>query len=615
MLNFQLSFKSKLRVAITLALLGFIILSFISFNALTTLKNTSQKVDLISQQSLFLKNLQIDVLQLNKSTDLGLLNQLSSKHNNQLNAVKQLLPENKSVLTENVKNELTNWANSRVKELKILKIIGRNNREGLRNTLSLSLADIEKKLFPMFNDPFAKIEKSVAVYEDNQTLDRFNLVLASLDAFQKKSDEINFGKIYDARIQKIRSDFSLLEQNFSAMKIENDKAEKAYIQLTSFVTSLQESLNQQLIIAKEQAVESSERAQLMIISVSILIILLVVGLLIRTSNEVVNTLSRMSTTLYKLAEGDLTQKLEVNTQRNDELDKVGQAVNKMTQSLSAVLTQVTKTSEQLDHGATNLSHSLDSMITINTTTNTQAESVAAAAEEISVTILDMASATEVAHDQSQQAQDSANQGGEVITSAIDSLSKLAVIFDGLNTQVVDLESSSGKVDGVTDIINGLAEQTNLLALNAAIEAARAGEAGRGFSVVADEVRGLAEKTVNATQSINTIINEMHRGIQELLKAMSEGRDYVNSGRQLGDKAADAVEQIKSLVENVTNRNQELKVNIDEVAKSTQMIAENMVQVADNVSHVNEKSKEVQEYVSESSKQAASLLDMTQKFRC
>jgi len=399
------------------------------------------------------------------------------------------------------------------------------------------------------------------------------------------------------------------------MNKEAEQSDKAYLVLAKGVKSSNHYLAEQLTLAKKAAQSASEQAQLMIFSVGIAVALLVVGLLIATSRSLVGTLARMSQVLYRLAEGDLTQKLKVNESRSDELDKVGVAVNEMTSSLNQVLNRVTHSSQTLDHGANDLSQKLTLMLDRSTRTNEQAGSVAVATEEISSTIQNMVSATDIAQQKTQLAQESAEQGGEVITNAIVSLGNLAQVFDHLNQQMEELEQTSSKVDGVTEMINGLAEQTNLLALNAAIEAARAGDAGRGFSVVADEVRSLAEKTVQATQNINDIIGAMHASIQSLLNVMKEGRDHVDSGKQLGDKAAYAVGQIKDLVFDVNERNQELATSIEEASKATQVIAQSMDQVANNVSENKAQSQDVLIYVGQVSEQAKDLLTMTGKFKC
>ena len=424
-----------------------------------------------------------------------------------------------------------------------------------------------------------------------------------------------FEDLYGDKIIAIESLILALGDRVFSMNKQAKIADKAYFSLAKGVLLSNAYLAEQLSLAQQDAKDASKQAQVLIFSVGIAVATLIVGMLMATSRSLVTNLARMSRVFYKLAEGDLTQKLKVNQKRSDELDKVGFAVNEMTLSLNQVLNQVTQTSHTLDQGASDLSQKLQLMLEKSTHTNEQAGSVAVATEEISSTIQTMVSATNIAQQKTQLAQESAEQGGTVITNAIGSLGQLAHVFNHLNQQVSDLETTYRKVDGVTEMINGLAEQTNLLALNAAIEAARAGDAGRGFSVVADEVRSLAEKTVQATQNINDIIGAMHTSIQSLLKVMQEGSDHVDSGKRLGDKAATAVGQIKGLVFDVNQRNQELAISIDEASKATQMIAQSMDQVANNVSENKTQSQDVLLYVEQVSEQAKDLLTMTSKFKC
>lgn len=614
MMTFHLSLKHKLYTVITLALIGFSLLLVLSLNVLNTLDDASSRVDRISQNANLLKDLQINVLQINQETEQR-LKRVPEKYKLALDELQQHSTKKQAKTVAEIQGALAALIDSRLLWIHASNVIGASAEFGLRADMATKFTALEGDLFANFRQPFAQLKQAFIAFMDQRGEAEYQALKIALTGFKSLMFEMEFEDIYGDSVSDIEGLLTDLAQAVFNMNEEAKNAENAYLTLAHGVDSSNRYLASQLELAKQAATSASEQAQVMILGVGIAVALLVVGLLIGTSRNLVNSLDKMTHLLHQLSEGDLTQTLAVNQARSNELDKVGIAVNEMTGSLNHVLNRVTHTSQSLDQGASDLSKKLVVMVDNSRTTNDQADSVAAAIEEISTTILHMVSATDTAHQKTQLAQKSADQGGEVITSAIDSLSQLASVFDQLNHQVAELDGAYRKVDGVTEMINGLAEQTNLLALNAAIEAARAGDAGRGFSVVADEVRSLAEKTVQATQNINDIIGAMHTSIQSLLKVMQVGSEHVDSGKQLGDKAANAVGQIKTLVLDVNQRNQELAINIDEASKATQVIAENMDQVAHSVSQNRAQSQDVLEYVGDVSGQAKALLAMTDKFKC
>ncbi len=206
----------------------------------------------------------------------------------------------------------------------------------------------------------------------------------------------------------------------------------------------------------------------------------------------------------------------------------------------------------------------------------------------------MSKMTQEPHRQSSEASAIVQSGGGVIINALSTMNILAEVFESRNERATELTSSSSKFDDVTDMINKLASQTNLFALNAAIEAARAGEAGRGFSVAADEVRSLAEKTVGATSEIDAIIGEMQQQMQALMTEMSRGAKKVLENREVGDSAIEVVDQIKTLVNLATERSSELSISIDEVAGTSRSVSANMVNIKDSTKKGSQLSHDVLE---------------------
>ncbi|WP_036178797.1 methyl-accepting chemotaxis protein [Marinomonas sp. MED121] len=614
MMSFHLSLKHKLYIVITLALLGFSLLILLSSNVLNTLEVASKRVDDIRNDANLLKDLQIEVLQINQNTNEERLRALPETYKDQLDQIVQKTEIKQAEIVSDIQLSLRAFTESRLLWIAEDKKVGASAEEGLRAQMQASFSALEGDLFANFRKPFAELAQSYIAFMDQRNEAENQKVKLALANFKSLTYEMEFEELYGDKISEIESLLAELSTGIFSMNEQAKKAQKAYQALAKGVLLSNAYFAEQLTLAKQNATLVSDQAQTQIVSIALAVALLVVGLLIAISRSLVGSLGRMSGVMYQLAEGDLTQKLAVNQGRNDELDKVGVAVNDMTTSLNNVLNRVNQSSQTLDKGAHDLSHKLNLMLDKSTATNEQAGSVAVATEQISTTIQNMVSATDEALQKTNLAQSSAEQGGEVITNAIGSLGQLAEVFDHLNQQVEELEGTSRKVDGVTEMINGLAEQTNLLALNAAIEAARAGEQGRGFSVVADEVRSLAEKTVHATQNINDIIGAMHTSIQSLLKVMEAGSGHVENGKQLGDEAATAVGQIKHLVVDVNQSNQALATSIEEASKATQVIAQSMDQVANNVSENKAQSQEVLDYVEQVSDRAKDLLVMVGKFK-
>ncbi|MDX1398687.1 MAG: methyl-accepting chemotaxis protein, partial [Oceanospirillum sp.] len=179
------------------------------------------------------------------------------------------------------------------------------------------------------------------------------------------------------------------------------------------------------------------------------------------------------------------------------------------------------------------------------------------------------------------------QGAQVIGQAIQALADVAEVVDEASSSVETLGARSKEIDVVIDLIVGVAEQTNLLALNAAIEAARAGEAGRGFAVVADEVRTLAEQTVKATTDITEKVEAIQKDTQSVINAMQQSRSRVEQGRALGDQAVEAVRAIEQQTRDAADQTQEIMNAVREVAQTTSQMAQDMDHIAHEIGQNHE----------------------------
>jgi len=612
-LNFHLSFKAKLNITILITLLGFALTTFISLKAMNNLNQAASGVDESHTSIRLLKDLQVSVLQLQGVTDSKRFVQVQQSYHARLIQLAENSTPQVAQSLSNINNALKDWADGKQQLTAVQDQIGRDLNQGLRGAVTDSMKALNKGLFAMFRKASVHLKQSIDSFIEQRGQDHYEQIGLSIDALENVGKEYSLADFLAPKVEQVTVSVDALAKAIFAVQTLSSQVDKSYAALAAGVAQASEIFDQQLVQAKTDNSSVGDSAFAMVLGFSLFVALLVSILLLGTSRSLASTLSEMSGVLAKLAQGDLTHFTKVDKQRNDELDNVGESVNVMTNSMNSVLSSVSQTCEFLDSGARDLQGSLEDMIQGNQNTNLQADSIAAAVEQISVTMSGMSQSVNHTLEQAQLAEASAQQGGSVINHALDSFSSLGKVFDALNVQLTALEKESVKIDGVTDIIHSLAAQTNLLALNAAIEAARAGDAGRGFSVVATEVRNLAEETVTSTQSISDIIGAMQTCIKEIVKEMKEGNEHVATGRELADDATSAITKIKSLVVDVSDQSGVLNSNISEANNATQAIAENMENLAANVSVNTEKSLGVNSYVEVVSGQTNELLDKIGKF--
>ena len=251
-----------------------------------------------------------------------------------------------------------------------------------------------------------------------------------------------------------------------------------------------------------------------------------------------------------ITEGDLTRRLEI--EQDDAVGHLMEAINRMADDLEALIREVQTTGRQLSEAAQITASSAAEMSAGAGEQARQTSEVAAAVEEMSATV---AESTRHAHDSdamSTRASEQAEKGEEVVRQTSEGMHRIAAIVNEASTKITALGRSSGQIGEIVSTIEDIADQTNLLALNAAIEAARAGEQGKGFAVVADEVRKLAERTTAATKEIAGMIRTIQSNTEEVVASMARGSDEVESGLGMAEDASGAlgtiVRSISSIAE-------------------------------------------------------------------
>lgn len=261
----------------------------------------------------------------------------------------------------------------------------------------------------------------------------------------------------------------------------------------------------------------------------------------------------------KLANGDLTSRIKSNS--NDELGEVANVFNKMASDFSSLIKQVHDSSSGLTAAAGNLSSTAGLLHEGSQNQSRRAATMATAVENMNSSIGEIAGRTERTSNAAGNARSTSEHGQQVVDQAVAGIRQIANTVSESTAIITSLGERSNQIGKIVNVIKDIADQTNLLALNAAIEAARAGEQGRGFAVVADEVRKLAERTTSATAEISSMINTIQEGTGDAVKSMKTGSDQVRNGVELANQAGEVLQQINSSVASMAEM-------IDQIAELT-----------------------------------------------
>lgn len=287
------------------------------------------------------------------------------------------------------------------------------------------------------------------------------------------------------------------------------------------------------------------------------VVVLLVGLMLLLYRLIIPPLVNLSETMTEMSSGsgDLSTHLKVNGEC--EIGSLATSFNTFVEKIHGLIKEVAQTSTKLSQAGSSMAeHSeqtMQGMKALEQNTEAVADSVSTMVSRVE----EMASNAHQAEDAAQRADSDAVHGREVVEETIQSIMSLAGEVEQASQSISNLEEESNNIGGILEVIRAIADQTNLLALNAAIEAARAGEQGRGFAVVADEVRSLASRTGQATAEIQTMIGRLQNGAQEAVGVMQESRKRADSSVEQASEAREALAKITSAVAEILQMNREV----------------------------------------------------------
>jgi methyl-accepting chemotaxis protein len=338
--------------------------------------------------------------------------------------------------------------------------------------------------------------------------------------------------------------------------------------------SSREMSDNQVVLRDQQALAARSLMS------SVALIALLIGSLaaLLISQQITGPLRLTLQQAERIAHGDLSQVDEVH--REDELGQLQRSMRSMTLSLRELLGGIDKGVSRLSQATTELSS-----VSVQTQQRVgqqreETDQVATAMNQMSATVQEVAHNAELASQAATTADQQAQVGDQVVAEAIGQIEQLAEQMDHCLGAMNHLAAESERIGTILDVIKSVSEQTNLLALNAAIEAARAGEAGRGFAVVADEVRGLAQRTQQSTEEIEKLIESLHGGTDQVMTLLGDSKRLTEQSVELSRKAGEALGQITSTVSTIQGMNQQIATASEEQSLVAEQINRSVINMRD-----------------------------------
>jgi methyl-accepting chemotaxis protein len=358
-------------------------------------------------------------------------------------------------------------------------------------------------------------------------------------------------------------------------------------------------------------IESAEARNRMILSTALALLLGVLAAWLIT-RQIIQPLRTTLADVERIASGDLTATAKIT--RRDELGVLQQGIQQMGTTLRDLIGGIRDGVSQISAAAEELSAVTSQTSAGVNRQKEETDQVATAMHEMSATVQEVARNAEQAAQAATEADHEARDGDRVVAEVVQQIERMASEVIRSSEAMTLLQNDSDKISGVMSVIRAVAEQTNLLALNAAIEAARAGEAGRGFAVVADEVRGLAQRTQKSTEEIEQLVTALQGGTQQVSAIMQNSRNLTESSVELTRRAGTSLARITSTVSSIQAMNQQIATAAEEQSAVAEEISRSVINVRDVTEQTAAASDETAASSVELARLGSQLQTMVSRFR-
>ncbi|MNF30140.1 Methyl-accepting chemotaxis protein McpS [compost metagenome] len=455
----------------------------------------------------------------------------------------------------------------------------------------------------------AKTENAILVLQSKTEFYRKNLISGEQDQIQLEKVNRMMNDYIDG-LNKVKSlESSNHEQAVLFANTEQAQRASSYQEQ---LTILREQNAREAVISGQEAASAYDHSVKVLISVLLAALIFTVILAILFTRSIVDPISSSLTLAENIAIGDLTHELDVTG--SDEASRLMHALNLMRANLRSTILEISGASAQLSTAAVEMTSITESADRTLQQQNSEIEQAATAVNEMSAAVEEVARNATSTSEAAKQSSLSADLGNRKVTDTLTAMRSLTNLVEVSSDQVKALAGQAQDISKVLSVIRAIAEQTNLLALNAAIEAARAGEQGRGFAVVADEVRALAHRTQTSTQEIEQMISAIQLGSSAAVDSMQKSTSEVHSTRVTAEQAGQSLRQITDSVLEINDRNLQIATASEEQAHVARDVDRSLFSIRDLAIQSCEGTRQTLTASNELSRLAVNLNDLVLRFK-
>ncbi len=455
----------------------------------------------------------------------------------------------------------------------------------------------------------AKVREAIEALRANSDFYQKHLLSGEADRAQFEEANNKMSVYIDGLKQVVALDTSDHERAVSLANGEQAQKATAYQEK---LTRLREQNATEAVSSGKDATEVYNHSVNVLMIVLIAAFLLTVVLAIALTRSIVDPISVSLKLAEDIAAGDLTRQLSVAG--SDEASRLMTALNTMSGNLRTTIHEISGASAQLSTAAVEMTSITESADRTLQQQNSEIEQAATAVNEMSAAVEEVARNATSTSQAAQQSSLSADLGNQRVNETLTAMQNLIGLVEGSSAQVTALAGQAQDISKVLGVIRGIAEQTNLLALNAAIEAARAGEQGRGFAVVADEVRALAHRTQTSTQEVEQMISAIQAGSSATVESMQKSTEEVHSTRKTAEDAGESLRQITNSVLEINNRNLQIAAASEQQAHVARDVDRSLVSIRDLAVQSSEGTRQTLIASTELSQLAVNLNDLVLRFK-